>query len=298
MKTSRKSASAVSNGKSMRCHRAATDRLHIGNRWINHAGLGYYDNTARYFDALTVRFTAADRLEWKTPQLSPWSHCAGNPVKFIDPDGLEIAVVGRDGKCYNIVYNFKNGEYVSETETDDEFVRQVLSNINIISGGGCVGWALIFSLQMNRETVKIAEGNKINFSREDKTVHWNPTESEVSFVAYEDGQILPEKSRPFINLAHELFHAEDYVNKHMDFTPWYSGILADGTPFTEIVGEKYAIFGENFIRAEHGEPRRIAHSIYKYEGIINPKSEIFSSNLWTEVFKCASVPFSIYLLLR
>lgn len=23
---------------------AATDRLHIGNRWINHAGLGYYDN--------------------------------------------------------------------------------------------------------------------------------------------------------------------------------------------------------------------------------------------------------------
>ncbi len=65
MKTSRKSASAVSNGKSMRCHRAATDRLHIGNRWINHAGLGYYDNTARYFDVLTVRFIAADSHERK-----------------------------------------------------------------------------------------------------------------------------------------------------------------------------------------------------------------------------------------
>ena len=44
---------------------AATDRLHIGNRWINHAGLGYYDNTARYFDALTVRFIAADSHERK-----------------------------------------------------------------------------------------------------------------------------------------------------------------------------------------------------------------------------------------
>ena len=69
---------------------ASTDRLHIGNRWINHAGLGYYDNTARYFDALTVRFTAADRLEWKTPQLSPWSHCAGNPVNLIDPSGMFV----------------------------------------------------------------------------------------------------------------------------------------------------------------------------------------------------------------
>ncbi len=73
---------------------AATDRLHIGNRWINHAGLGYYDNTARYFDVLTVRFTAADQLEWKTPQLSPWSHCAGNPVNFIDPSGMEFRLNG------------------------------------------------------------------------------------------------------------------------------------------------------------------------------------------------------------
>ncbi len=44
---------------------AAEDMLHIGNRWINHAGLGYYDNTARYYDALTVRFTAADSHERK-----------------------------------------------------------------------------------------------------------------------------------------------------------------------------------------------------------------------------------------
>ena len=72
---------------------AATDRLHIGNRWINHAGLGYYDNTARYFDALTVRFTAPDLLEWKYYSLSPWAHCAGNPVNLIDPDGNDICVI-------------------------------------------------------------------------------------------------------------------------------------------------------------------------------------------------------------
>ena len=25
---------------------ASTDRLHIGNRWLGHSGLGWYDNTA------------------------------------------------------------------------------------------------------------------------------------------------------------------------------------------------------------------------------------------------------------
>ena len=88
---------------------AATDRLHIGNRWINHAGLGYYDNTARYYDALTVRFTAADRLEWKYYSLSPWAHCAGNPVNFIDPSGLESIYV----------YRNKQLEKVGETNPND-----------------------------------------------------------------------------------------------------------------------------------------------------------------------------------
>ena len=88
---------------------AATDRLHIGNRWINHAGLGYYDNTARYYDALTVRFTAADQLEWKYYSLSPWAHCAGNPVNFIDPSGLESIYV----------YRNKQLEKVGETNPND-----------------------------------------------------------------------------------------------------------------------------------------------------------------------------------
>lgn len=88
---------------------AATDRLHIGNRWINHAGLGYYDNIARYFDALTVRFTAPDLLDWKTQHLSPWSHCAGNPANLIDPSGMESIYVFRN----------KQLEKVGETNPND-----------------------------------------------------------------------------------------------------------------------------------------------------------------------------------
>ena len=100
---------------------AATDMLHIGNRWINHAGLGYYDNTARYFDALTVRFTAADQLEWKTPQLSPWSHCAGNPVNFIDPSGMESIYVYRNNRL----------EKVGETTDPDDKNKYLLNSTDL-----------------------------------------------------------------------------------------------------------------------------------------------------------------------
>lgn len=68
---------------------AATDRLHIGNRWIDHAGLGWYDNTARYHDAILARFSAPDPLEYKYPSLSPYAHCAANPANLIDPTGLK-----------------------------------------------------------------------------------------------------------------------------------------------------------------------------------------------------------------
>ena len=100
---------------------AATDMLHIGNRWINHAGLGCYDNTARYFDVLTVRFTAADQLEWKTPQLSPWSHCAGNPANFIDPSGMESIYVFRN----------KQLEKVGETTDPNDKNKYLLNSTDL-----------------------------------------------------------------------------------------------------------------------------------------------------------------------
>lgn len=72
---------------------ASTDRLHIGNHWLDQGGLGWYDNTARYYDPLLARFTSSDPLNYKRPWDSPWSHCAGNPVNLIDPDGRDICVI-------------------------------------------------------------------------------------------------------------------------------------------------------------------------------------------------------------
>ncbi len=76
---------------------AKTDKLHIGNRWLSHSGLNYYDNTARLHDPLLMHYTTADPLSGNYPENSPWSHCSANPLNLIDLTGMaEIYVCKGD----------------------------------------------------------------------------------------------------------------------------------------------------------------------------------------------------------
>jgi len=88
---------------------ASTDRLHIGNRWMSHSGLNWYDNTARMHDPVLMHFATPDPLYAKYQDLSPWSHCAANPLNIIDPSGMDHWQVDDRG-------------YLSlKEQTDDEF---------------------------------------------------------------------------------------------------------------------------------------------------------------------------------
>lgn len=53
----------------------------------------YYGNHARIYDPLTGRFTTIDPLAGKYPSLSPYNHCANNPLNALDPDGRDICVL-------------------------------------------------------------------------------------------------------------------------------------------------------------------------------------------------------------
>ena len=81
---------------------AASDRLHIGNRWQSHSGLNWYDNTARMHDPLLLRFTTQDPLAGKYGSVSPYSHCQANPAMFIDPDGRSTKVKELDNGTYQV----------------------------------------------------------------------------------------------------------------------------------------------------------------------------------------------------
>ncbi len=60
-------------------------------------GLGWYDNRARVLDALTGRFTTPDPLAERYPDQSPYAHCANNPVRNIDPTGMDIWMIDERG---------------------------------------------------------------------------------------------------------------------------------------------------------------------------------------------------------
>ncbi|MEG2600042.1 MAG: RHS repeat-associated core domain-containing protein [Muribaculaceae bacterium] len=68
----------------------ADDHLHTGKEYNAFNGLHMYDNNARTQDPILGRFTSPDPLAEKYPNLSPYAHCANNPLKYVDINGREI----------------------------------------------------------------------------------------------------------------------------------------------------------------------------------------------------------------
>ncbi len=65
-----------------------TIKLHTSKDFFDLQGAGWYDNQARYYDCLIPTFKSQDPLAEKYPWLSPYNHCANNPLKFVDRDGM------------------------------------------------------------------------------------------------------------------------------------------------------------------------------------------------------------------
>ena len=90
-----------------------TDRTH---------GLDLYDSEARWYDSLLGRTTTMDPKSEKYYSLSPYLWCAGNPVRFVDPDGNN-AIVVVDGKEITIRVNI----YIQGAS--EELIKQYYDNI-------------------------------------------------------------------------------------------------------------------------------------------------------------------------
>jgi len=99
-------------------------------------GLYYYG--ARYLNPMDAMWLSVDPLFEKYVGMSPYVYCAGNPVKFIDPDGKEaILVIWTTGTAGNgvghagiAVSNYKKEKY---TEYDANGVAR--ENYRMVADG-------------------------------------------------------------------------------------------------------------------------------------------------------------------
>ena len=58
----------------------ATRRMHVGKEFEQFESIDWYDNEARFYDPMPVRFTTPDPLALSYPSLSPYAYCTNNPV--------------------------------------------------------------------------------------------------------------------------------------------------------------------------------------------------------------------------
>ena len=59
-------------------------------------GLPYLDYGARLYDPATGRWLTQDPLAEKYYGISPYVFCAGNPMKYVDADGMRIFPKGQE----------------------------------------------------------------------------------------------------------------------------------------------------------------------------------------------------------
>ncbi len=87
----------------------------------------------RGYDGFTGRFPQIDPLAGKYPGISPYAYAAGNPMKYVDPDGRE-PVKNRLGSGQNIIHEIRNQKISSLFDP-----RLALGDQNIFTNGQISG---------------------------------------------------------------------------------------------------------------------------------------------------------------
>ena len=153
-------------------------------------GLSYFGS--RYYSSDLSVWLSVDQMSDKYPSLSPYTYCADNPVKLVDPNGDTLVIIGENGTQYKYVPGGICPEGV------DYPTSQYWNRLNDLNNNKA-GKVVVAALHNDKATYYISNNSR----RGDNTGRF----SEKTNTAYMGGHYSRTGE-----LAHELFHAFQKMN--------------------------------------------------------------------------------------
>ena len=119
-------------------------------------GLDWYDYCARQYDPASGRFMSMDPLCEKYYNISPYSYCAGNPIRYVDPDGRRIQIIGNaeERKAIFAILQQLTNDNLHMNKNGLVTVAKQATRISYPNGTDLVREAI-----SNKNIMKIGDGN-------------------------------------------------------------------------------------------------------------------------------------------
>jgi RHS repeat-associated protein len=219
-------------------------------------GLFYYG--ARYYDPKVSVWLSVDPKASKYPSLSPYAFVANNPLNMIDPNGMEIEIVGADGSTTTYTPGM-------EYDGDDKYTSNVVAAYNEAYSASdeakshidnTVNTDNVYSVVQGEENnfspVQLVDANTGESSSGGGTITFNPNGQEVPVQRSEGSLTSKMEASPLMGLMHETVHASRHEDGLWNSVPEFQGVPVEELETSHI---------ENIMRSQMGMPLRTHYQV-------------------------------------